>query len=257
MSRFVKTLFVVAAVLAATGSAWAFTLGGPSAAWMTHRLGYDVNAHPVPSGGAGVGNGGPMNIGEEYRWNVRVVYYGYTPDFLNYFGPRGVQEIDKAIATLNALPDASAINPDAYPMRSQRINHRAAALALLDLRSTALTTMLETMGLANPARFVYTLRNRWTTPATTNYYTIRRNFDPVTWLPTSYINGDLWTYTAIIDDVTGDGASFVIDEPVDPLASLGYLNGPVTSGDPGQGFQTLLLPGGFWTGLTRDDVGGL
>jgi hypothetical protein len=199
-----------------------------------------------------------MNIGEEYRLNVPVMYYGYTPDFLNYFGPRGAEEIDKALALLNELPKASSINPDAYPLTSQRVNHRAAALALLDLRSMALTSVLEMMGLANPARFVYTLRGRWTTtaPDTTNYFTIRRNFDPISWLPTSYINGQLWTYTTIVDEAV-PGASMVFDEPVDPLSYLGYLNAPVTSGNPGQGFQTLLIPGGFWTGLTRDDVGGL
>ena len=258
MSRFTRTLLVAAAVCGAASSAWAFSMAGATANWMTHRLGYDVNPGiPVP-GGAGVPFAGPMNIGEEYRWNIPVVYYGFTPDFLNYFGPRGAEEIDKAFALLNELPKASSINPDAYPLSSQRVNHRAAALALLDLKSIALSSVLETMGLANPARFVFTLRARWTTsqPDTTNYFTIRRNFDPISWLPTSYINGQLWTYTTIIDD-DGTGASFVIDEPVDPLALLGFLNAPVTSGNPGQGFQTLLIPGGFWTGLTRDDVGGL
>ena len=94
MSRFAKTLLMAAAVCGAASSAWAFSMAGPSAAWMTHRLGYDVNATPHPPGGAGVGNGGPMNIGEEYRLSVPVIYYSYTPDFLNYFGPGGAEEID-------------------------------------------------------------------------------------------------------------------------------------------------------------------
>ena len=73
MSRFVKTLFVAAAVSGAASSAWAFSMVGPSAAWMTHRLGYDVNPSPHPPGGTGVANGGPMNIGEEYRYSVPVI----------------------------------------------------------------------------------------------------------------------------------------------------------------------------------------
>ena len=86
----------------------------------------------------------------------------------------------------------------------------------------------------------------------TNYYVIKRNFDPDTWSHSSYINGQLWTYSRVAD--VSDTESFVFTQPVDPLAFLGYLNAPVASGVVG---NDLLLFGGFWTGLTRDDVGGL
>ncbi len=198
-----------------------------------------------------------MNLGEEYRWNVPVVYYGFTADFLNYFGQRGVQEIDEAFKIVNDLPSVSSIDPNKYPLTSLRVNHRASALGLTDVKSIALTVLIQEMGLINPNRFVYTLRNRWIGPggAPTNYYIFRRNFDPVTWAPSSYINGILWTYTLVTD--INDTESFVFTEPTDPLALLGYMNTPVSAGFGGYQGGLSSVPGGFWTGMTRDDVGGL
>jgi hypothetical protein len=80
---------------------------------------------------------------------------------------------------------------------------------------------------------------------------INRNFDPVTWRATPFINGQLWTYNFVGD--VNEAESFVLTSPVDPLALAGFVNAPVTSGE-GSGRLPL---GGFWTGLTRDDVGGI
>jgi hypothetical protein len=234
---------VALALLLAAGQASAFSLLGPVTTWMTVRLGYDLN---MPN------YGGPMNLGEEYRWNIPEVYYGFTPDFLNYFGKRGADEVDKAFKILNDLPAASKLVLTNFPMDSQRVNHRAQALGIVDLKSWTLSILLNQMGICDPTRFVFTLRSRWIGPSgsPTNFYVIRRNFDPVTLKPTPYINGVLWTYNSISD---GDTRSFVNCEPVDPLALFGLLNAPVSSG---QG-NSYLLFGGFWTTLTYDDVGGL
>ena len=241
MQRLVKSFTVAASVLLLSGQVLGFSLQGPLAEWMTPRLGYDLNAAHY---------GGPMVIGEEYRWNVPEIYYGFTPEFINFFGARGVAEVEKAFATLNALPPASKANPEAFPLTSQRINHRAQALGITDLRSHVLSLALEQMGLCDPTRYVFTLRNRWTTDIpTTNFFVIRRNYDPVTWLATSFINGVLWTYPFVGD--VSDSQSFVVTQPVDPLAYQGYVNMPVAGGGGN------LLSGGFWTGLTYDDIGGL
>jgi hypothetical protein len=171
-----------------------------------------------------------MNLGEEYRWNVRQLTYGYTGPFLDYFGQRGVVEIDKAVAIMNELPEADQMNPDDYPLTSQRVNNRAAALNLADLRSTTLSVLVTEMGLDSPERYVFTLRNRWISPTPvgpTNYYVIKRNFDPITWQPSSYINGVLWTYSAVAD---GPTTSITLNQPVDPLALQGLLNEPVAGG---------------------------
>jgi hypothetical protein len=196
-----------------------------------------------------------MNLGEEYRWNVPVVYYGFTPEFLNYFGQRGVDEVEKAVKFLNDLPPATQLNLDNYPLTSQRVNHRAQALGLVDVKSEALSLMIQGMGICDPTRYVFTLRTRWTPPMQTNYLVIKRNFDPVTWQHSSFVNGVLWTYNTIVDNATGIPDALAVTQPVDPLALSGIINAPVTSGFAEGNF--LLQFGGFWTGLTRDDVGGL
>jgi hypothetical protein len=251
MLRF--TPFVLIALLL-TGSVQrlaAFSLNGPAAPFMTIRLGYDVNPQIWPNG-QGWGGAGPMALGEEYRLNYPTVTYGFTPTFLEYFGQRGVAEIDKAAAILNALPSMDTININDYPLLSQRVNHRASALSLVDVKSLALSVFVNQMGLADPSRFVYVLRNRFVpTPNSTNFFVIPRNFDPDTWKHSPYINGQLWTYTGIAD---GDTRSIIRLQPVDPLALGGLINSPVAAGVAG---NQVLLDGGFWTGLTRDDVGGL
>ena len=242
MSGLIRKLLLASLLTLAVNEAFAFTLLGPLATWQTPRLGYNLNAP---------GFGGPMNLGEEYRWNVPVVYYAFTPEFLNYFGQHGVDEVEKAMKLVSDLPPASQLKLEDYPLTSQRVNYRAQALGLVDLRSTALTLMAEGMGICDPTRFVFTLRNRWTVPPmTTNYHVIKRNFDPVTWQQSSFVNGQLWTYTTIVD---GPVNSLAINAPVDPLALFGLINAPVTSGSA----NALLLIGGYWTGFTRDDVGGL
>jgi hypothetical protein len=251
MHRITKLLLIALFLAGSVQHIKAFSLLGPATTWMTTRLGYNLNAMGWPPG-EGWGGGGPMNFAEEYRLNVPVVTYGFTPAFLNYFGQRGVEEIDKTMAILNALPEADQIDPDAFPLSSQRLNHRARALQLADIKSFALSLMVNQMGLADPTRFVFTLRNRWTTEFNTNYFVIQRNFDPITWQYSPYINGQLWTFTSVLETIPGE--SFAVNEPVDPLALGGLMNVPVASGVEGNG---LLLLGGFWTGLTRDDVGGL
>jgi hypothetical protein len=235
MLRIMKKLWLAIVLITGIHQTQAFTLLGPSTEWMVPRLGYPGSLF-----------GGPMSLGEEYRWNVPVVYYAYSPAFMDYFGQRGVEEIEKAIQILNALPSMDDINLNDFPLSSRRQNFRAQALGLLDLKSYTLSTLLNHMGITDPTRFVYTLRNRWIIgEAPTNFYVIKRNFDPVTWQHSSFINGQLWTYNTILD---GPQVSIVPTVTVDPLAFGGFMNSPVT---------TDIHVGGFWTGLTRDDVGGL
>jgi hypothetical protein len=84
---------------------------------------------------------------------------------------------------------------------------------------------------------------------------IRRNFDPVTQAPSSYVNDRLYTY-AIQDPIpiNGGASSYAdaVEIPVDPTDSFTSVANAIDSIDGSQ-----LLPGAFFTGLTRDDVGGL
>src|SRR5438876_8888767 len=178
---FAKNL-LVGALLVVAGRAHAFSLLGPYAiaggnVWQVARIGY--NEPPDV--------GGPMNAaaGEEYRWNTPNIFYAYDAPFLAFFGTRGREEVEKAVKIINDLPLASVLNVDDYPMTTERINFRAAALGLWDLKSTALGELLEEIGLASPNRWGYCLRNRGLppsplTPPPAFFNVIRRNFDPVT-----------------------------------------------------------------------------
>ena len=239
MNRFVRKLFgIVAFILVGAEHLCAFSLLGPRPPWQTDRLGYS-------------GPFGPMHIHEEYRWNVPILYYGYSPEFLTYFGTKGVEAIEEAVAILNALPALEDVDLDDYQLESGRFNLRASALGLTDMKSVALTMMLQGRGLADPTEFVYTLRNKWVLgsfpPA--YYHVIKRNFDPVTLRSSSFVNGTLWTYT-ILEYLPGEDLSLAYNYPVDPLERLQPRTAPVTS-------SFFLGNGFFWTQLTRDDVGGL
>jgi len=211
---------------------------GPYDTWMVPRIGYAAGLDDT---------GGPMNLGEEYRLNVKTLYYAYDESFIQYFGPEGTNALEQAMAILNAIPAASSMssNLSEFPLDVYRFNYQASALSLYDLKTVALQELVQYLGLNSPERFVWTLRARVasTTPPFTNYTVIKRNFDPVTLNPSSYVNGVLYTYQ-IIDQVLPN-VSDAEEIQVDPL----IYNYSVASKVVGAGL--------YATGLTRDDMGGL
>ena len=114
----------------------AFALLGPFAPWMTQQYDYQD----------GYSIGGPMDIGQGYRWNVPVVTYGFDPSFTNYFGSNGVMEVESAVQQLNELPPASAIDADNYCLNAQKIKFSAVEAQIVDVKSAALSALLEQMG---------------------------------------------------------------------------------------------------------------
>jgi hypothetical protein len=255
MLRYFQKLFLALAIAGAVHSAQAFSLLGPFiTSWQVPAIGYNSFGFDI---------GGPMNLGEEYRWNIRTVTYGFDSSFKNYFGQQGVDAINKGIAILNNLPPFSKMstNLDEFPLDTRRVNYRASALGLQDLKSAALGMLMEELGLASPDRYTWALRDRRVINNIPFYLVIKRNFDPVTLAPSSYVNGVLYTYGIVKLPVMPD-AWDAIEVQVDPVA-FGYTavasdidsevsstTGSGSSG-PGLGF------GEFYVGLTRDDVGGL
>ena len=232
----------------------AFSLLGPyainandGAVWQVLRIGYNEPGDI----------GGPMiaSPNESYRWNTPNVFYAYDRSFLLFFGTRGMQEVEKAIKILNDLPPASQLNVDDYPMTAERINFRAAALGLQDVKSWTLSTVLEEMGLASPNRWVYCLRNRYV-PGPNRFpvffTVIRRNFDPITAAESPYINGRLWTYIGFVDSDNLPPGSLTLNTTVDPL-DFGRSDPVAAALDAFAGFGT----GSYFNGLTRDDVGAI
>jgi hypothetical protein len=249
MLRLSPSIILALAVAGLAPSVSAFSLLGPYATWETADLSYNLG---------GIDAGGPMNLGEEYRWNVKTITYGFTKSFQDYFGQRGIDEINKAVDIFNSLPPVSKMSADLseFPQDTRRINYQANTLGLYDLKSFAMGMLTEEIGLADPERYVWTLRSRFVTPApTTNYFVIMRNFDPVTWNPTPYVNGVLYTYN-IIEAALPAPYADALEATVDPLA-IGYTTvaGIVDSGNPSP--SSYFSTGVYFTGLTRDDVGGI
>lgn len=248
MQRFIQKLLLVGCLLAGVKPAAGFSLLGVVEAWQVPGIGHNL-----------VGDiGAVKNLGEEYRFNVPVITYGFDNTFLNYFGSNGVAAVDAAFAILNSLPPFSSLgnNLDEYPLvdpntgvattfrDSRRVNLRAQANNLLDMKSLVLGIVVEELGLADPERHVWTLRDKRTVgnPPVTNYLVMMRNFDPDTFEPSAYVNGSRYTYQVFEDD---QGEADALEIPVDPEYSFSSVAGRNIS------------YGNFFTYLTRDDIGGL
>jgi len=271
----------MAALILCAPSAWGFALLGPLAnggdSWQTAVIGYGLayTEYSDYGGGENLGDiGGPKNIGEGYRRNTPELYYAYDANYLDYFGSNGVVAVDSAADIMNlAMTNNSLGNLDGYssqlsefPMQSLHINYEAVSMALTDLKSVSLHLMLEQLGLAEPERFTWTLAERIIAgpvcPVDAEYLVVQRNFEPViTALDqlqySSYVNGTLYTYD-MVENCTGPNPlAYTIPFPVgstppidiDALANT-YTAVAANTYD-GEGL------GGYYSGLTRDDVGGL
>lgn len=244
-----KFWLVLAFLLAASRSAHAYSLLGPNPAaaapdgWEQPVIGYQLTGDI----------GTPKNLGEGYRWNTPTLYYACDANFLNYFGSNGLTAVDQAFSIINNLNNVDSYSPTLaeWPLDTTRINERADALGLTDLRSALLHLIVEQLGLAPPNRYVWTLHARIVAgpvcPIDIVYDVVQRSFDPVSFQPSSYVNGTLYSYE-IEEACTGPNPLAVtLNFPVDPAAP-DYT--AVAADPPG-------LSGFYYTGLTRDDVGGL
>jgi len=268
----IKQIFWIAILLVGMNRAGAFALLGPNNEdFQIEANGYNPNAlDGVPIA--------PKNIGEEYRRNKPVLYYSFDQNFLDFFGSNGVAAVDAAFEVFNGLAatNISSYNLQDFPMEASRINYRAQALGLTDVKSMIMTLIIEQLGLTHPDRYVWALHARdhvgaAPCPAGMRYVVIKRNFDPVLGgpdqlLPSSYVNGTLYTYRIVefcqtpvpIPDILADAVEY----PVDPLANTFTAvaaggAAPILYGGAVYTANSGLLEGGYYTGLTRDDVGGL
>ncbi len=241
---------------------------GPAETFENHTDGYIiiVGQTPLPDSGPwqwwvdGDFSATPKNLGEGYRWNTPTLYYAYDESFLDYFGSNGVAAVDAAVAMLNSLTNVSSFSSDLseFPLDELRYNNTAAALHMFDLKSAALELLIERLGLADSTHWTWCVRAKLNPPSTTcpiyDYEIIQRNFDPVAWLPSSYVNGNLYTYVieqTCSPDPLGD-FSDAVEVLVDPTATY---NTAVST--PKIMFPRPIYYGAFHTGLTRDDAGGL
>jgi hypothetical protein len=197
--------------------------------------------------------GAPVDPLEFYRWNVPVITYAYDESFVRFFGTNGMRAIDEIFQLLNDLPPASKMSADLseFPLATLRHNAEAAQLNLIDIKSCAMSLILEELGLAEATRWVWALHLRIPLPMGFGAYdVIGYNTDPATLRRQSpYVNETLYTYHIIEIPPPGPQTPFS-DAQEDLIPPDAIPNLPVTSLG---GFS----PGNFYSGFTRDDIGGL
>lgn len=258
LQKFQRCGWLLLLVLLVLGvpAGWAWSPIGPVGnggdAWQTPSIGYGNVPICIGSGYVGA----PKNLGEEYRWNQPTLFYAFDQNFLEYFGSNGVATIDQAFVLLSnhlSAADLTSWSPNLteFSLNTSRINYRAQALDILDLKAVVIRAMMEQLGLADPVEWVWTLRERHlpvnaTCPAYL-YSVIQRNFDIVAPQVSKYINGTLFTYEIQQGNCADCDNAITDNTPVDPYAITPTA---VASG-------LFFNPGIFYTGLTRDDMAGL
>jgi hypothetical protein len=264
MLRSVKKLACLGLVALGLQSAMGFALLGPKEAWQTESLGYLRLTEMLYPFGTWTTDSGPAwdyapkNYNEWYRWSVPTLYYTYDPSFSTYFKTRGMEEVDAAFAVMNSITNVDLYSKDLseFPLDEFRQNYTAAAMHLFDLKSATLEMLVTRMGLADPERWTWCLRNRILRPGEAcpnfDFDVIQRNFDPLTLGPSKYVNGILYTYQWL--QFCG-----VFSDRSDPVE---YLPDPTHAYMTAVASSKILTVsstyyGHFHTGLTRDDVGGL
>lgn len=270
-------------MILAADKAFGFALSGPlptsagGEPWQVVTIGYAVGN--VQAGQTGSPTfyqdiAGPHNISEEYRRNTPYLYYAYDANFLGFFGSAGTTNCDAAFGVFNALTNVSSYSPalGEFPPNSQSLNNSAQSLYLTDLKSTTMHLIVEQLGLIQPERFTWTLHDRFVgqnCPVTTTYLVVQRNFDvldtPLNQLQYSpYVNDVLYSYyiTEICSIPAPPTKAVTHPFATDPTA---WQYSAVAANDYNDYPDSYNLPlgvfglniGGFYTGLTKDDVAGL
>jgi hypothetical protein len=166
------------------------------------------------------------------------------------------------------LPPASQINltNHYYPLSSWHVDYQAEAYGFLDLKSQALLMLLPQLGLAPPTRNIYVVHNLEASMRAT----FGTNFEvygfPACLMP-GYVSGDITNFVSgfNFDPTSLKPSPYINDELFDAditYDSYGQFKATPLSEDPGSyGYSAVadgsLGWGGFYTGLTWDDVGGL
>lgn len=269
MATLMKKLMVVAALAVTACTIQAFSLLGPWAAWQVNTLSYQLET-VIVGGQPYVGRdpGGPMGLREGYRLNIPVLTYAFDKAFMETYGEEGVAEVERAFETINRTfreMYSSENYLETVPTQVTRYNYRAMSLGLADVYSITLAGLTERLGLASPERFCWTIRDIYSSGEVEDpngnivpdaYYTIRRNYDPVTLETTPYVNGTLYSYRIIPGIIVDDSGTWIHDamEVVPDPSAISYNTVAGLMGNVNQGYS---VNGLYYTGLSRDDVGGL
>lgn len=266
MSKLISKGLAALALLGGTAAVHGFSLLGPFEAWQTGGIGYNPGGSSLSWSAEGDA-GAPKAVGGEFRISEPIFTYAYDATFLDYFGEDGIRAVESAIKVFNDLPSASSMSADLseFPLATSRVNYAAQRLNLYDVKTVVMGLILEEMGVASPERYVWTIRqNNPDQNGAPQFLNVRRNFDPVTQLATSFVNNTLYTYHNVAF-LNPDGSVLYYDaeevslDAAEPNVSLAAYTGTQVSTVDGRVSTQVSRSsfGRYYTGLTRDDAGAL
>ena len=147
-----------------------------------------------------------------FRWNIPYFTYSFDASFVNYFGQDGMNAAHEAFGVINDFfqnedyEGVSQLDLARHGFLSNYnttwINTTAQNAQIIDIKSLTLGMLVNQIGLGNPHRFAFTITgtntNAWTTNSLT-FQTQLRNYDPISNLPTEYINNVKYSYRLVHD----------------------------------------------------------
>lgn len=165
--------------------------------------------------------GWPVPVKEFYRWNWPELTYAFDSTFVRYFGHNGMQAIHNAFEVLNdyfepqdksysGVSSLDLVKEYDQHFSTWKFNPSANVDNVYDMETMVLGLLVNHLGLGNPHRHCYTIRDiiNYTAAAagaTGNFHVAIRNYDPFTYHPTSFINGVNYSYF-IYSDPAYNGA---------------------------------------------------
>ncbi len=155
--------------------------------------------------------GGPKDLKTFFRWNIPLLTYAFDASFMQYFGLEGREAVKEAFTSVNDFfhndeySGVSALEMTQHGFRSNYnstwLNTTAKNAQVIDIKSLTLGLIINQLGLGNPYRYAYGIHAISTNSAGTqlNFNVRLRNFDPITYKPSSLINNVAFSYRLIHD----------------------------------------------------------
>jgi hypothetical protein len=155
--------------------------------------------------------GGPKELKTFFRWNSPYLTYSFDLSFVQYFGIEGMEAVKEAFRVVNDFfipEDKSYMGVSSMDFardgfrnnyNTAWVNTTAQNQQIIDIKSLVLGMVVNQLGVGNPHRYAFTIRNISTNTTGTQWnFNVRlKNYDPLTWAPTDVINGVTYSYRLI------------------------------------------------------------
>lgn len=164
--------------------------------------------------------GGPKDLKTFFRWNIPLLTYAFDASFMQYFGLEGRAAVKESFDVINDFfspqedsaqdsslhyDGVSALDLGLHGFRNNYTtvwgNTTAKNAHVIDIKSLTLGLLVNQLGLGNPYRYAFGIHSTSTNAAATqiNFNVRQRNFDPITYKPSSHINNVEYSYRLIHD----------------------------------------------------------